>query len=284
METEQGTPVPDDAALLAEALADPSSEADETPKQAEQEPAPQAEEGKREPTQPEATQPAPDADKQHVRVPLAELLSEREKRQRSEQEAERLRLQFEAMQRDFQARQQAQPAPDPYADPQGHTVHTMRPFMEQVHGAIQAIAKDTATAIHGREKVDEAERAFIGAVQSGAIDPGTYQRVVNAPNRFTAALEWHQERQVLSEVGRDPKAYAERIRKEAQDAALKDPDFLKRAYEAIRASGSPVIAPATPTNPRPLPSLSSVGTAAGAAAPIQDMSDKELFRDAMKRR
>src|SRR5690606_23160765 len=105
-----------------------------------------------------------------------------------------------------------QPAPEPW-DP-GYTEYVQSQAAAQIEkryaSAIQAMAKETAFARHTEEVVTAAEQAFMQAVQSRTLDPADYDRVANAPNRYSAAVEWHKRQQVFSTVGNDPEAWLEK--------------------------------------------------------------------------
>jgi hypothetical protein len=83
--------------------------------------------------------------------------------------------------------------------------------------------------------VEKAQAEFDGALAS--LHPSEIARVMEAPNPLAAAVGWLRQRELLAEVGSDPKAYRERILKEA----LTDPEFLAQAIEAGRtaAGGRP---------------------------------------------
>jgi hypothetical protein len=68
--------------------------------------------------------------------------------------------------------------------------------------------------VYGADKVKEAEEAFVQAVQSRTLEVADYHKVVNSPNRYAAAVEWHKRQTALKEIGDDPASYKERLKAE----------------------------------------------------------------------
>lgn len=115
-------------------------------------------------------------------------------------------------------KQEPPAAPDWFENPTEAMRHQLTqqvsPAFEQFGMQIQAIAKDNAITRFTEEKVNEAEQAFLTAAKSGRIDPADYQRVLGSPNRYAAAVQWHQRQQAQAEIGDDPAAYKERLKAE----------------------------------------------------------------------
>jgi hypothetical protein len=110
--------------------------------------------------------------------------------------------------------QQPQQAPDFFDDPAKATQHLVAPHFQQFEQVLMANAKLVAGVKFGDDEVDKAEKAFISAVQSQRLDPADYHKVVNSPNRYAAAVQWHKRQQAQAEIGDDPAAFKERVRQE----------------------------------------------------------------------
>lgn len=143
--------------------------------------------------------------------------------------------------------QQPQQAPDWFENPNAATMHAINPHLEAIQQQNLALAKELAETRFTPDRVNEAERAFIKAMQAQTLDPADYQKVVSSPNRYAAAVQWFAKRQVLEEVGDDPAAYKEKLKAELL-AELK--------------TGAPTAQPVMPSN---LAGARNVGTRAGPA-------------------
>lgn len=225
---------------------------------------------------PSSPQPARQEPEQ-TRVPLAELLAEREKRQRYEAQVAEFQRQFEQLQ---QQREQQAP-PDLFVDPENYLRHQMQPYERQMqqmraemHHAMMHNARMAAAATLGADKVKDAEEAYNRAVNDRTIDSATAHRINASPNPFEAAVEWRRQQLVLQEVGSDPAAY----RRWVLDEALKDPAYLARAMDAHRQMTHPA-------GSRPL-SLPSANRASAAPGSDDDgpADAVDAFRNAMRGR
>lgn len=239
-------------------------------------------------------------------IPLPVHLELREKRQEAERialererERDEYKRQMETMQRQFQALQQqihqAQQRPqepiDPYENPeawQQQFVEREQAREQQYQRQINQLRLETnfslAQSRHG-ETFDESMRAFMERKNAG--DVAVVQRVMSSSNPGEAVVAWFKETKTLKEIGTDPDAYVQR----KLEAALEDPEFLKRAFEKVqaKAKGTPAGQPASQDS-RPNmkvklpPSISRVPGATaqrqGATAPGGD-PEQELFNDAL---
>lgn len=133
-----------------------------------------------------------------------------------------------------------------------------------------------AKAFHGADKVDAAEKAFLDAREARTLDEADFERVVGAPNRYDAVVQWHRRQTVLASVGDDPNVWFQK----QLEARMADPKFQADLLEKVRAGAA--TKPGTVKIP---PSLSKT-TAAASNAPDQtegDLSDQSLFSFAMRR-
>jgi hypothetical protein len=135
-------------------------------------------------------------------------------------------------------------------------------------------ARQIAYQIHGKDKADEAIKAF-----DESATPAERQQIMSSHNPFLAAHEWYSRKRVIEEVGTDPQKYRQKV----QEDSLKDEAFLQRAFEAFqaRAAGNPAFVSGQrppPSNVTRLPSVARVGSAAGIAATQEsDWSDEETL-------
>jgi len=218
-------------------------------------------------------------------VPLAAYLSEMAEKQE-------LRRRLEA----FESARRPAPEPDPFLDPKAFVTANaaalldarldqhVSPVLRQLQVAIAHNNKATAAAVHGPDLVERAQAEFDGALPR--MDPGESVRVLRAPNPFLAAIDWLRRKEVLAEVGGDPKAYRERILEEA----LADPEFLGRAVEAARPlAGGRREEPqqgarAQAQRAALLPSLNRFGSSSGATALRREETDQDLIDWATSRK
>jgi hypothetical protein len=155
-------------------------------------------------------------------VPHEALHAEKQKVKRYTDEVTEFRRSNEALQRQVSEllqrvpvpKQEQPPAPDFYDSPAEATRHAVAPQFEQFNQTLLANAQLIAGIKYGDDKVSEAEEAFIQAVQAKSLDPADYQKVVNSPNRYAAAVQWHQRQQAQAEIGPDPVAYRAKIEAE----------------------------------------------------------------------
>lgn len=225
------------------------------------------------------------------RVPLRELLDEREKRQEVARQFAEMQRQHAEMQRQMEAMRNPQKPVDLFADPQGFQESLEQRLERQQHEFEQRIrvhAIDTSFSFAARQHGEEFQKAF-GAFEevAGALkgnDVMLRNRIVNAPDPGEAMMQWYHSRQILQESGGNLTAFKERLLNEQRETLLKDPAFLAEAMKAARAVGSsnPSIRPSNPTG---LPSLTRTTAAAPNAGDDDgDVSDAELFRSSIGRR
>jgi hypothetical protein len=224
--------------------------------------------------------PSPEPEIRHV--PLAELLDERDRRKAAEQRV----AQYERSERE---RREQQPAPDHILNPNEFTDNRVQqilaPILQPLYQHVVHTNRALAVSTHGQEAVDAAEKAFNEEWSQGRMDRAENFRVMSQPNPFMAAVEWHRNRTVLSEVGNDPAAYRQRL----ADELLRNPEFLARAIEAARAGGAsrpvtaaPRVAGSRP-QPRPNgglpPSLNRQGPPGGQPPALLDTDDDSLYSE-----
>jgi hypothetical protein len=114
-------------------------------------------------------------------------------------------------------KQEPQQPPDQFEDFSGATRHVVQPEFERINQTLLAIARDNAETRFTPETVSEAEQAFISAYQSQKLDPADYQKVVNSPNRYAAAVQWHKRQLAQAEIGDDPAAFRAKLETELRE-------------------------------------------------------------------
>jgi hypothetical protein len=180
-------------------------------------------------------EPGEDRDEPTGRVPIGKIKeAEREKvakryteqvadfqqtiQQMRAEQAERDRQWEQRLLQVQRPQEQPKPETDPltafFDDPRAAVRGEVQPLLEQIQQQVMAQAQLVATSVHGAERVQTAEQAFLQAINSKQLDPADYHRVINSPNRWDAAVQWHKRQSALSEIGDDPAAFRERIRAE----------------------------------------------------------------------
>jgi hypothetical protein len=210
--------------------AEPTTTHEQTPPAAEPQQAPPQQQ---EPQNPDPNaNPNPDDDADPVTGLRKALDAERGKGRKYKETVEQFERRLEAMQERFegfiqafqaqqrpqQTPQQEQPPVEIWDDPGAFVGTQVQKALDPVQQALMFNARLVAESRHTPDKVNEAEQAFLAAVQSRELDPRDYYAVVNSPNRYHAAVEWYENRpeaqrskleaelraQIMSELGIQP--------------------------------------------------------------------------------
>lgn len=241
-----------------EDLSTPAAEPVEVPAAPpEPEPAPAA--GEVEPQTPQ-TEP------QERHVPYAALKEEREARKALQAEVAELRSFL--LQNRHQPQQQPQQPEAPvelWDDPEKYLDTRVSKALDPVQQALMFNARLVAEARYTPEKVNEAEEAFMAAVESRSLDSRDYEKVVSAPNRYHAAVEWFNNR---------PEAQRARLEAEIEQKLLAKYGIQPgQAPAGQRPAGAP--SQSQQPTPPPLPSLNrsygNAGNAQGGAITEEDI-------------
>jgi len=174
--------------------------------------------------QPEASSPPPQPDTTNRHVPLAELLSERERykaERKAREDFERKALETETRLRVYEQmlqRPPAQPqyqepqAPDPMMDPEGAYAYQMAQIQRvQLNSRLDA-SEFSARSKYGDDLIDAAVEA--------AIDAGVNMQLVNERNPYEALVRWHKQHVTMQEIGPDPDAYKSSLKEQARQELL----------------------------------------------------------------
>lgn len=260
----------DDKALFDSATAEPPAPEPSLAPQPEPQPEPA-------PAPAPEPEPAPvAAEPPESQVPSWRLREETEARRQAE---ERLR-QYEDRLRQIQAQVSPEKPKNFFEDPDGAAqaliMRTLQPYAEANSKAMMAMGKMVAHAVHGADKVSTAEEAFLAALRDQSLDPVDYERVVQSPNRYDEVVRWHENRSVLTSVGKDPQAWFEK----QLEAKMADPKFQATMLERFNKSATS--RQGTVQLP---PSLSRAPAAVASATPepLGDLSDKSLYDHATRR-
>jgi hypothetical protein len=227
------------------------------------------------PTPPEVPPaPVPPVEPAEGHVPPWRLREEAEARRLAEDRARTLEARLTEINTHLQ---QAQKQPDFFEDPHQATraliAQSLQPYAEAQRQTEMHNSKMIAGVVHGVDKVEAAEQAFLQARNAQSLDPADYERVVQSPNRWDAVVQWHKKQTVWTSVGDDPEAWY----KKRLEADLADPKFQAEVLQKVRGSAA-----TRPSETRLPPSLSkSTAVASNAGEEVGDMSDKSLFRFAM---
>jgi hypothetical protein len=193
-------------------------------------------------------------------VPLEALHSERQKVKRYTEEVASIREEIarrdqaweQRINKLLEAQKPQQEPPNIYENPDAAIAHAMQPHMDRVQQVLLANSQLAAHAAYGKERVTEADAAFSKAVEARQIDPADYQRVLNSPNVFAAAVEWKARQDALAEIGDDPASYKERLKAE----------FLAE-FQQQNGSGAATNGQPKPVMPSNLAAARNVGSRTG---------------------
>jgi hypothetical protein len=225
--------------------------------------------------EPVAVQPEPE--KVDHRIPLTELLNEREKRQAEQRRAEQLMRELETLRQQLQPQRQAPQAPDQFQDPEGYNAYWEHRLQEQQTHFQQAMrgvqAENSLARAHDKhgEVFEKAYQAVMDRASQG--DRSIAQQMVNSPNPGESIVAWYKRESTLQMVGDDPEAF---LNKKLEEK-LNDPEFLAKAIERARG-----VASTQPTQVKLPPSLNKVA-AASRADDGATLSDAGLYHHAIGR-
>ena len=242
--------------------------------------APEAKEAAEAPVEPEAPaaeEPpkAPVEPPPEHQIPPWRLREEAEARRSAEMRAQELERRLNEITAHVQ---QQQKQPDFFENPDAATQQLIQrfvqPIMEEQRRTQMYNSKLIASVRHGEDKVEEAEQAFLRARDVQSLDPVDYERVVQAPNRYDAVVQWYRTQTALSTVGNDPEAWFQK----RLEAALDDPKFQAQVIERAQKGAA-----GRPSMTKLPPSLSRTTAARGNADPLGDGSDGSLWSFATNR-
>jgi hypothetical protein len=216
------------------------------------------------------TDEQPKAEKPDHRIPLTELLNEREKRQNAERERQAYEQQLHQLQQQLQQYQQPKEPIDIFADPQAYTQSVEQMMTERMRAMEGNFSLRLASYKHGETFTE----AFQDVMARPFNDP-VRQQVINSPDPGETLVQLYQRERTIKEVGTDPTAYKSKVLEDA----LKDPEFLAKALQAARQTAG-----AQPTQNNKIdlpPSLNKVAAAHSGSG--EDDSDRGVYSFATRR-
>lgn len=210
----------------------------------------------------------PELDKQDHRIPLTELLNEREKRQAAERKAEMIEQQtsqrIAQLQRQFQEATKKPEEPiDIFAQPEAYQQSVEQRMSQKLREMEGNFSLRIAVFKHG-DLFKEAWSEMVSRSNSG--DDSLRQQVLSSADPGETLVTLYKREKVAKEVGDDPAVYRNKVREEA----LNDPEFLAKALEKARG-----VAGTQPTQIKLPPSLNKA--TASASTDTDDMSDRSLY-------
>jgi hypothetical protein len=288
MDTEQENTVSEESMYDAAIAPDPTPEAEVREERARDEKGRFAKEeqvvyqgdtysGEKEAPVAEAQPVQPQAEKVDHRIPLTELLSEREKRQSEQRQREALQRELDQLRQQMQPQKQPEPVPDQFANPEAYNQYWEQRIAEQQQSVDQRFRAQEANFSlrlahmqHG-EVFEEAYQALLDRAEKG--DRAAAQQVANSPDPGRTLIDWYKREQVIAQVGTNPEEYVQKKLEEA----LSDPEFLAKALERARG-----VAATQPTQVKLPPSLNKA-TSASRSDDTADLSDRGLYHHAIGR-
>lgn len=160
-------------------------------------------------------------------VPLAALQAERAKAKRYTEQVASFEEKLQEQDRNWKLRFDAladaiRPPPNkpdfwenPEAAIEARLKESLGPVDQALARQRQEFSEMQAVATHGEDLVNAAYQAIAGLKSSNPqAFAADYQRIISSPHPYGALVQWHKQQQVLSEIGTDPAAYKEKLKKE----------------------------------------------------------------------
>lgn len=203
-----------------------------------------AEEAEEEPEQDAEEQDTREADNEADRapsrgVPSSRLREEANARRAAEAEARELRARIDALERtQRQPYQQPQPqqappqGPDMFADPEGWAAHERGRIMQEINNQRFNASLAEAAEQHG-DRFQEAFRAVSG-LPNTPENVAIAHRIYNAPNPGRELMRWHDQQNLIKDIGNDPIAFRQKMREDL----MADPEFRQQVIASMRGEAT----------------------------------------------
>jgi len=227
------------------------------------------------PPQPQQRQP------EDHRVPLREMLDERERRQRIEAEYNQLLQHIQQQQR---AQQPQGPesifdAPDEYLNQR--VIAPLRQEMQmEMMKRTDAQSREFANVQFG-EQVVNAALAEIAKVRQTPQGDFVFRQIMSAGHPYGELVKWHNQAKAHAAIGQNPQAWL----RQQQQAWFNDPKVQEAMAQHLRqkyAAQQQQNGSGNPPNVSLPPSLSSVPSTSGRNVELGDLSSESLFNFAIK--
>ena len=192
------------------------------------------------------------------RVPLPELLNEREKRQAAEARARQVEEANQLLIRQWQQMQQQaqQPPPDIFQNPDAYVQqHVFEPVQRRMAAMNAAFSERIAAMQYGAETVKEA----LAALHTHPQGPQVAQALDADPDPYGKLVEWHKRESTLRQIGDDLDGF---VMRRYQELAAKQAQAQGLAPAGAPMTPQPYARPAVPP-----PSLASMPAAPAAIQP-----------------
>ncbi len=229
------------------------------------------------PQQPPQAAAAQQGQQQDHRVPLRELLDERERRYRLQAEADQMRNAWAQLQQQALAYQQAQQPQTIYDNPEQYLHHNvMQPLRNEGHMAMlqikDGLSREMANAQFGEQQVNAALQAM-ASVRYSPNGDHVFRQIMSSGHPYGELVKWFNYARAQQAIGPDPEAWLNKQR----EAWMNDPrvqaEVMRRQQQQLQQrqqrGGQP--------NVQLPPSLSSLPASSGRVDQGGDMSDASLF-------
>ena len=229
------------------------------------------------PKAPQAPAPPP-ADH---RVPLRELLDERERRQRIEAEAAQMRNAWQQMmwqQQQAAAAAQAQQMPQTIFDNPDFYLreNVINPILQQ--GRMEFLrmkdewSREMAESQPGGEQAVSAALSDLGKIRQTPHGQYVFEQIMSSRHPYGALVKWHNQARMQQQIGPDPRAWLQK----QQEQWMNDPKVRAEMVKRIQADQQNGGSGRPPTVNLP-PSLSSMPGASAGRDEQGDLSDASLY-------
>ena len=241
---------------------------------------PRTPEGKFAPKGPPQPQPQQRQPEDH-RVPLREMLDERERRQRIEAEYNQLLQHFQQQQRQQQPQgpESIFDAPDEYLNQR--VIAPLRQEMQmEMMKRTDAQSREFANVQFG-EQVVNAALAEIAKVRQTPQGDFVFRQIMSAGHPYGELVKWHNQARAHAAIGQNPQAWL----RQQQQAWFNDPKVQEAMAQHLRqkyAAQQQQNGSGNPPNVSLPPSLSSVPSTSGRNVELGDLSSESLFNFAIK--
>jgi hypothetical protein len=237
---------------------------------------PRTPEGKFAP-KPQAQQPQQRMPEDH-RVPLREMLDERERRQRIEAEYNQLVQHLQAQQKP-QGPETIFDAPDEYLNQR--VIAPLRQEMQmEMMRRTDLQSREFANVQFGEEAVNAA-LADIARIRQTPQGEFVFRTIMNSGHPYGALVKWHNQARAQQAIGNDPQTWL----RQQQQAWFRDPKVRAAMAEDLRqeyAQQQQRNGSGRPPDVSLPPSLSSVPSSSGRGVELGDLSSESLFAHAIK--
>jgi hypothetical protein len=247
---------------------------------------PDLQQGAQTPGQPRDPQgkfaPKPQGQQGQHNVPLAELLKERDARQRLEAHASELTRAVMDLQRRLDPQQPQQPqGPETiFDDPRAYLdQHVMQPLRQEGQMYMMKIKDDVsrtqANMQFGEQEVNAALQDM-GRIRQTPQGNFIFQQIMSSGHPYGQLVQWHRQARAQAAIGANPQAWLRKQQQAwAENAKVQDYVLQLRAKRLGAQK-------ATPPNVQLPPSLSSIRSSSGRIDNGGDLSSASLYDFATK--